>query len=285
MEVVEALHTAARRYAADRAVMWERRYADLRIDEQRTRRRDGVPEPMTYTYSPEALAMFPRYHVLHAIETAVEEFTPTDFASLQEARELLAAAGASAENIFTRSPTGEIEQRAMHEERELFRRYLQELTNDELARVEPLPFRRTLTTEESTSLRAELERRWGVTGNWYPLDRPPDAEPPPHTEAFNSDPFFDAELQQHLRDALGELGISRLLELRELDTDTNKEFELAQLTPLYTGAEGFWTDKTFDWLVYASHEGSVTIAGTPLLQALQRRWPDWSQHRYHPKYD
>lgn len=285
MKVVEALHTAARRYAAERAALWESRYADLQADERRSRRRRGVPEPTTYTYSPEALATFPRYHVLHAIQAAVEAFTPTDFESPEEARALLVAAGASAENIFTRPPTGETEQRAMDEERELFGRYVRELSDDELARIEPLPFRRTLTADESTRLWAELELRWGVKGYWYPLDRAPDAEPPPHTEAFNSDPFFDPQPQQHLRDALGELGVRRLWELRELDTDTNKEIELAQLEPLYTGAEGYWTDGTFAWLVYASHEGSVTIAGERLLPALQRLWSNWAQHGYDPSYD
>ena len=110
-------------------------------------------------------------------------------------------------------------------------------------------------------------------------------QPPPHAEAFNSDPFFDAQPQQHLRDALSELGVSRLWELRELDTDTNKELDLAALEPLYTGAEGYWTDATLDWLVYASHEGSVTVAGERLLPALQRRWPEWTQHGYDPSYD
>jgi hypothetical protein len=76
-----------------------------------------------------------------------------------------------------------------------------------------------------------------------------------------------------------------LWELRELDTDTNKEIELEQLEPLYTGAEGYWTDGTFEWLVYASHEGSVTVAGERLLPALQRRWPDWSKHGYDPRYE
>lgn len=61
-----------------------------------------------------------------------------------------------------------------------------------------------------------------------------------------------------------------MLELREWvdTTHRNKEIELPELRPSYTGAEGFWTDRTFDWLVYASHESSVTIAGKRLLPAL-----------------
>lgn len=280
MDQVEALHTAARRYAAERAGEWENRYSTLRSDEERARRREGLPEPTTYGYSSEALATFPRYHVLHAIQAAVEALTRADLGSLEEARELLAKAGTEAQGIFTRPPVGEVEQRAMTEERELFARYVRGLSDEELAQVEPLPFRRTLTEAESARPWAELKNRWGVEGYWYPLDRAPDAEPPPHAQAFNADPFFEPGLQQQLRDALAEVGVSRAWELRELDTDTDKEIELALLEPVYTGAEGYWTDASLGWLVYASHESSVTVAGETLLPELQRRWSDWRHHLY-----
>lgn len=179
MHEVEPLHTATRRYAAERAAEWENRYSDLRAEEEQSRQREGLPEPTTYTYSSEALATFPRYQVLHAMQAAVEAFTPADLGSLDEARELLAKAGVEAQSIFTRPPVGEVEQRAMDEERELFAQYVRGLSDEELASIEPLPFRRTLTKAESGRLWAELKNRWGVEGYWYPLDRTPDAEPPP----------------------------------------------------------------------------------------------------------
>lgn len=78
--------------------------------------------------------------------------------------------------------------------------------------------------------------------------------------------------------------MSRVWELRELETDTNKEIDLALLEPVYTGAEGYWTDASLDWLVYASHESSVTVAGERLLPELRRRWPDWRRHLYDSSY-
>jgi hypothetical protein len=285
LEPVEALHTAARRYCEDRAAEWRGRSFDLERDEERERRRIGAPEPVEYGYSPEMLATFPRYNVLYAIQTAVEAFTPADLGPLHEARELLAEAGATADSIFTREPNGDIERRAMGEERELFRRYVLSIREDELAEVEPLPFRRTLTEEESASLWHELERRWGVKGYWYPIDRAQDAPPPAHTVAFDSDPFHGEELERLLRDVLSSLGVVRVWELREqLGTDMDKEIELGILEPVYTGEEGFWTDGSFDWLVYASHEGSVTVAGSRLLPALQAAWPAWNRHLYDPSW-
>jgi hypothetical protein len=282
---VEALHTAARRYCVDRAALWSRQYADLQTREAAERRRSGVPEPTTYTYSAEALSTFPRYQVLQAIQWAVEAFTPADFSSLAEARELLAAAGDSAESVMTRPPHGEIEQQAMDEERALFAAFVRRLSEDELAQVEPLPFRRTLTADESKHLWSELRTRWGIEGfYWYPLDRPDTVEPPQNSVALGADPFFDAEVQARLRDVLAGLGVSRMWELRELDTDADCEIDLELFEPIYTGAEGFWTDGSLDWLIYASHESSVTVAGARLLPAFQQAFPDWLEWTYAPDW-
>jgi hypothetical protein len=284
MTSTEALHTAARRYAIDRAAEWSRRYGELQATEARERRKAGLPEPTTYSYSDGALATFPRYHVLHAIQAAVEALRASDFDSLDDARERLAAVGMSAENLFTRPPHGEIEKRAMDEERALFADYLRGLTDDELAAVAPLPLRRTLSAEESARLWRELENRWGVKGYWYPLDRALDADPPRDAVAFKAEAFDKDDVQARLREALGELGVTRLWEVRELDTDTDKEIELASFEPIYTGAEGYWLDASFEWLVYASHESSVTVAGDRLLPTFQQLWPSWAEHLYDGSY-
>jgi hypothetical protein len=98
--------------------------------------------------------------------------------------------------------------------------YVRGLTDMELAVIEPLPFRRTLTAEESQRLWTELKARWGIEGYWYPLDRADTAEPPQNAVALGADPFFDAEVQARLRDVLAGLGVSRVWELRELVTPT-----------------------------------------------------------------
>jgi hypothetical protein len=35
-----------------------------------------------------------------------------------------------------------------------------------------------------------------------------------------------------------------------------------------------------DWLIYASHESSITVAGDWLLEAVKAEWPEWEQHLY-----
>ena len=71
-------------------------------------------------------------------------------------------------------------------------------------------------------------------------------------------------------------GISKLLELREFDDGFELEPAFAKFT--YTGAEGFWTTAEMDWLIYASHESSITFGGDWLIEAMQSFLPEF--HRY-----
>ena len=277
---IEALHTAARRYCFDRAAQWSARYDELLAAKEQGRRHSGLLEPIELAYTDEELATFPRYQVLHAIQAEIEAFVPSDFASLEEARELLAEAGLSAESLFTRPPTGEIEREAMAGERRLFAAYVREFPEEKLSTVETLSYRRTLTEDERRRILTQLRQRWGVDGYWYPLDRPLGDDPPPFAHAFDAEPFFDPGLQRVLRDVVGALGVTRLWEVRELESERDNELELSLFDPVYNGSEGFWTARSFDWLVYASHESSVTIAGAELLPALQRAWPAWSEFSY-----
>jgi hypothetical protein len=42
----------------------------------------------------------------------------------------------------------------------------------------------------------------------------------------------------------------------------------------YNGEEGFWFDKSFDWLIYSSHESSITLAGL-ILPEIKKNWANW----------
>src|SRR5262245_30510476 len=106
-----ALHTAARRYCLDRHAYWCRRYSET------LRRRGDLPRGV-YQYSKEALATFPRYNVLNAIRVEIERMDPTKLGDLEDTRGLLILAGEQAQDAFTQEPIGEIDERAMAEERD-----------------------------------------------------------------------------------------------------------------------------------------------------------------------
>ncbi|MDP9352721.1 MAG: Imm31 family immunity protein [Chloroflexota bacterium] len=273
MTPVEALHTAARRYCMDRSDMWKSHTDD---EEDATQAQDlyGRQEE---AFLPEDSEVFPRYNVLDAILVEIERIAPDSVSTTDEMRELLVSAGRTAESPFTRAPENEIENRVMAEERELFGAYIEGLSQDELRAVEPLPYRRVLSSGETERLWSELEHRWGVDrdGYWHPLLC---EELPADVIAFDANRFHEGVPPPVLQNILAAQGIRRLWELHEYGPEYEIYLELFE--PIYTGSEGYWTAGDMGWLVYASHEGSVTVAGSWLVEAIQAAWPDWEQHVY-----
>jgi hypothetical protein len=260
MNAPEALHTAARRYCLERRVYWCERYSEI-SRQGRDRQSDG------YDYTPEALATFPRYNVLNAIRVELERIALPGLATLEDARALLVAAGAAAKDDFTRNPIGEIDQRAMAEEREAFCRFVGGLKPSDLDAVAALPYRRVLSTDESKSVWSALRARWQIPeGYWYPLT---DCTAP-DVVAFDAAAFAEAAPPRRLQEILAARGIERVWELREYGPEYEQDVSLFE--PLYNGAEGYWSSQALDWVVYASHEGSVTVAGW-LLHELKKTCP------------
>jgi hypothetical protein len=259
------MHTAARRYCLERHAFWCRLYSEI-VCKKGDRQRDG------YHYTPEALATFPRYNVLNAIRVELERIDPAKLSEPEDTRALLILAGETALDDFTQQPIGEIDERAMAEERGDFCRYIGGLKLCELSAVQTLPYRRVLTTQESQTIWSRLRSRWEIPeGYWFPL-----AECKlPDVVAFRTRSFDEAVSYESLRDTLEARGIERLWELREYGPEY--EEELALFEPYYNGAEGYWSSGDLDWIIYASHESSVTVGGS-LLGDLQRMWPPWQAH-------
>ena len=262
MNLPGALHTAARRYCLERHAYWCDRYAEvLRQGKDR--------QPDRYHYTPAALATFPRYNVLNAIRIELERIDPATLRDVEDTRALLLLAGIAAEDEFTTPAIGEIDQRSMAEERAAFRLYVAGLQATDLDTVAALPYRRVLTAEEARSIWSALRDRWQVPpGYWYPLADCTLSD----IAAFNAEAFAAAVPYQRLQGMLTTQGIERVWELRE--SGPEYEQEVALFEPCYNGAEGYWSYEGLAWVVYASHENSVTVAGW-LLQELKKEWPLW----------
>lgn len=263
---VERLYVAARRYCAERFAGWTGQYQRL-VDAGNDRR---GPD-----YTPEALRTFPRYQVLDAIRTDLERLTGTELDRLDEARETFALAGLTAVSDFTSFAWPEA-QAAMQEERVAFARFVREVSAAELATVEPLPFARVLAPEEAERVWDAVERAWGLERRrcWYPLTKTHRAD----VSAFRAPSFLRAVPPEALGAMLAARGITRVWQLREYGPES--EVDATALAPHYHGAEGVWTSPALDWIVYASHEASITVGGW-LLDEVKRAWPEWEPHLWH----
>jgi hypothetical protein len=247
MNEVESLHTAIRRYCMDRYSYWTEKYGEIA-----SKRKDSAG----HGYTQEALCTFPRYNVLNAILVEIERHRPEDFTILNEAKDTFSAAARNAQTIFTQPPNGDLEQKVMHEEREALCEFISRLSERDLTRIEPLFYRRVLSAAESNIIWGRLKTIWRITeGYWYPLaERERD-----DIEAFQ-DAYLAKEVGvEKLHSIFRERGVERVWEMRE--DGINYELELAAFEPIYNGNEGYWCDETFDWIIYASHESSITIGG------------------------
>lgn len=261
---IERLHSAARQYCEDQYRVWSEKYSRLAAEGGD---RNG------YYYTPEAYRTFPRYQVLDAVRTELERLTGADLEDIDEARDLLVLAGETAQSDSTEYDDRDAQQ-AVAEERQKFVDHLRSLSKEQIESTEVLPWKRVLSPEEADQIWSSLEGRWGLKRReyWYPLRE----SKPDEVEAVQDSHFLEAFTPPKLREVLRNRGVERLWELREYGPEYELDVEL--FDPCYTGAEGFWTSAGDpDWIVYASHESSITVGGW-LLGQVQRDWTDWAGH-------
>lgn len=125
-----------------------------------------------------------------------------------------------------------------------------------------------------------VEERWGpIPGAWYPMIS---LDLPPFVIALQKSWFHSAVPLHILYTLLHDHGIRLIWGFRE--DGSCSEMDIALFEPEYDGREGYWTSQGCDWLMYASHEGSLTIAGEWLIDAVKAAWPEW-EHYLYTNYD
>ena len=220
--------------------------------------------------------MFPRYRIDDDILREVESIVPSDCGLLEELRHAL---GSAARRGFTKLE-GEfcenaIAMSALGNELVAFLEYITGVRAGELNRVEPLPFRRVLASPESARLWKLLSERWGIEGfYWFPLN---EAAPPQNALAFHRELWDARDGNSILLASLARSGVERCFVLRELGPP-DYELEGSAVDPHYNGSEAFFTSDG-DWLLYISHESSITLAGW-LADTFRQHWADSDKVAY-----
>lgn len=253
MDEKTALHTAARRCCMRHVVQLDPQQRDR--DYQDWSWRDLEVRQPAAAADAEAGALFAMFwDVLFAIE----QVTPHDFGTVNELRAFLIAVG----------------QGAGHD---AFCAYIAALTPQDLHLVPPLPYRRVLQPRERDRAWTRLGRRWGPHPDacWYPLT---DAPAPPGVVAVRGGQFARHVPLAVLRAILTGSRVRRVWELRYGDIPLQYEMDTALLIPSHGPTEGYWTSEKMDWILYALHEGSLTIGGEWLLNGVKKAWPQWEQH-------
>jgi hypothetical protein len=282
MDDKTALHTAARRFCQQRFSEWSQSYGELQAKEKWQ-----VTDLFKsgWDYSDEAYRTFPRYRINGAIQVEVERFKPELTSTLDELRTELIRACDVAEARLQAELQNSIAQETLREEADDFRTYLRVLNASDLRSIEPLPYRRVINDEESKLLWKQVKETWKITGSrhWFPLQEGPD---PPNVIAFHDDYFEKMNGIKMLREGLKAHGIRTVFQLQEFGPpEPEYEVELSIFVPAYgNGGEQYSTSETNDWIVYASHESSITIGGEWLTRLFKENWSEWENRTYQGPY-
>lgn len=255
MTNTEALITAARRYCKDNHSYWADKYSKERTG-------DDVP----YTYTDNDYNMFPRYNVLSAILDSVETLVEHNYHNIKTCKNDLNDLALNANNIFTTGEYNNIALNAMQEERNKFIAFIEKIANEDLTLIEQLPYRRRLNKEGSDEVRQALLEKWNFEGNhWEPLE---ELSPKP-TIFLMKDNITDSDYEQIIH-KIKEHSDTKLFEITEDGSDAEIEFSLFH-PDCY---ETIYSDKSFDWIVYGSHESTVAFGGVWLLDFIQNLYAD-----------
>lgn len=252
-ELSALLHVAARRRCMERHAEWSAIY-------QAMSEAGAGYNPTSRTYSLRARAVFPRYLQLHAMQVELERLEPDALGSLAEARTALIAACERARIANPAVEDDPIAIPAFEEERALLVEFLATVDDDLLWRVRPLPYRRVLAADELAALTPRVTARFGT---WYggACDRA-------LTCAHRT---YDLPLQPAPAAVLRPLLPARVYEWNEIDESVVQDTSAVG----FERAEAYWFSAELTWLVYASHEATLTIAGDALVPAVERSAPGW----------
>jgi len=132
--------------------------------------------------------------------------------------------------------------------------------------------------EDLLILELNARWQWQIPFGWIPISGD---EIIADTEIYHANyfDFFESEIMH----AIGH--IYNLTEVYELVEDGQVGvLPIADCTFYYDGLERLYTDKNFRFMLYFSHENSVTAGGKELLDEIHKIWPEYKHHLWQADY-
>ncbi len=253
MTEIDALVTSARRYLKDHFNYWSDKYLEEQVDE------DSL-------YTDNDYNLFPRYNILAAILDEVETLVGQAYIDIQTCKQELKDIGLTANSPFTIGKQNVIATRAMHEERNKFVEFIENIRVEDLNAVEPLPYRRRMTKEESEQVRTALLENWNFQGGyWEPLEKL--SHKP--TIFLTKENISEGDYEQLIK-AVQKNADAKVFEITEDGSDTEIDSSLFQ-PDCY---ETIYCDRSYKWILYGSHEGTIAFGGAWLLDLIRQLYSD-----------
>ena len=122
-------------------------------------------------------------------------------------------------------------------------------------------------------VRQHLLAKWSIRVEkmWLPLIGRVSAD----TMSFEFDEFEQQFGVAHLQHLLREMGEHAWWAISEVGEDRDGASASLKSFTQQGQVEMYYCNATADWVVYVSHENTVSLGGAVLLDHLQRAWPDY----------
>lgn len=124
---------------------------------------------------------------------------------------------------------------------------------------------------KNKEIRNKLNKTWGIPDRdyWIPLDFQALKSDIEYFEYHSFESNFGVE---NLKEIIQKINLGKIYEISEdLEDNEIKVYEIHG----YEMLELFYTNESADWVVYLSHENTITIAGGSLLREIKKEWVHW----------
>jgi hypothetical protein len=153
-----------------------------------------------------------------------------------------------------------------------FLQFVNRVNVDELTEVSPIPFERRLTDEESERIETSLKEKFDFGSwkdknyYWEPLSKTLNQIPLVYFEKE----LFKSAVTQKIVDIIKSISGDRIFLLT--DENINYEVDISSLSVYWI--ESAYCNFEADWLIYISHEGTITFSGEVLLSQIENALPE-----------
>lgn len=158
-----------------------------------------------------------------------------------------------------------------------FESFVRNLTPTAITEITPMPFERRINSEETDRLNKSLKEKFDFdvwkSNNYYwePLAKTENTVPLIY---FKHDLFKTKEVES-IRAIVSSISGNRIYLL----TEEKLNYEVETSTLDFDWMEAAYCDFKTNWLIYISHEGTITFSGQPLISEFEISLPQIMKYK------
>lgn len=120
---------------------------------------------------------------------------------------------------------------------------------------------------------------WGIGKHyWYPLTKCNRED----LISFDSRHVIKPQKLQEIKSILMQFGVTEIYEFREnglaYKINNSLDYDFWDSDDYFWNNEGFWFDDNMNFIIYLSHEETITFGGDIFVKEIKSHWQGWKEH-------